>query len=83
MVIGDDNNRGPEIVRLRLGIPHQYLRKCPSDLQAENINHWIEKVAGFKRMANLDHEPLNEEHSEEFLTETRKDRIRTFCTVSA
>ena len=27
----------------RLGIPHQYLRKCPMDLQAENMNHWIEK----------------------------------------
>ena len=27
----------------RMGIPHQYLRKCPSYLQAENMNHWIEK----------------------------------------
>ena len=27
----------------RMGIPHQYLRKCPSDLQAKNMNHWIEK----------------------------------------
>ena len=27
----------------RLGIPHHYLRKCTSDLQAENMNYWIEK----------------------------------------
>ena len=25
----------------RLGTPHQYLRKCPVELQAENLNHWI------------------------------------------
>jgi len=27
----------------RLGIPYQYLKKCPDDLQAWNLNHWIEK----------------------------------------
>lgn len=25
----------------RLGIPIQYLRKCPEDIQAINLNHWI------------------------------------------
>jgi len=25
----------------RLGIPIQYMRRCPSDLQAQNLNHWI------------------------------------------
>jgi len=25
----------------RLGIPHPYLVKCPEDLQAMNLNHWI------------------------------------------
>lgn len=25
----------------RLGIPIQYLRKCPEDIQALNMNHWI------------------------------------------
>jgi len=25
----------------RLGTPHQYLRKCPVELQAENLNTWI------------------------------------------
>jgi len=27
----------------RLGTPHQYLRKCPVELQAENLNHFITK----------------------------------------
>jgi hypothetical protein len=25
----------------RLGIPYQYLKKCPDDIQAENLNYWI------------------------------------------
>ncbi len=25
----------------KLGVPAQYLRKCPWDLRAENINHWL------------------------------------------
>jgi hypothetical protein len=25
----------------RLGIPYQYLKKCPHDIQALNLNHWI------------------------------------------
>jgi len=27
----------------RLGIPIQYLRKCPSEMQAYNMNHWIKE----------------------------------------
>ena len=27
----------------RLGIPYQYIIKCPEDLQQENLNHWITK----------------------------------------
>nr|BDD44499.1 hypothetical protein 4 [Desulfobacteraceae bacterium] len=26
----------------RLGIPYQYLRRCPQDIQAENLNYWIQ-----------------------------------------
>jgi hypothetical protein len=26
----------------RLGIPYQYLRKCPSEIQSINLNYWIE-----------------------------------------
>ena len=25
----------------RLGIPYNYLKKCPQDIQADNLNHWI------------------------------------------
>jgi hypothetical protein len=27
----------------RLGIPYNYLQKCPQEIQAENLNYWIEK----------------------------------------
>ena len=27
----------------RLGIPYPYLKKCPEDIQAMNLNHWITK----------------------------------------
>jgi len=27
----------------RLGVPAQYLRRCPVELQQENLNYWIEK----------------------------------------
>jgi hypothetical protein len=29
----------------RLRIPHSYLVRCPAELQARNLNHWIEKEA--------------------------------------
>ena len=27
----------------RLGIPYPYLKRCPEDIQAMNLNHWIKK----------------------------------------
>ena len=30
-------------IAYRLGIPIQYLRRCPSEIQAYNMNYWIEK----------------------------------------
>ncbi|MBT5991549.1 MAG: DUF932 domain-containing protein [Bacteroidetes bacterium] len=27
----------------RLGIPYNYLKKCPQEIQADNLNYWIEK----------------------------------------
>ena len=27
----------------RLGIPYPYLRRCPPDVQALNLNHWIKQ----------------------------------------
>lgn len=45
--IGSDEyyirSTGQQEIAFRLGIPIQYLRKCPSDLQAFNMNHWIAK----------------------------------------
>jgi len=29
-------------IAYRLGIPYQYLSKCPEDIQAINMNHWIQ-----------------------------------------
>jgi len=43
--VGNDTHDLKPIARqsicLRLGIPHQYLRKCPIEIQAENLNYWI------------------------------------------
>ena len=27
----------------RLGVPYQYLRKCPPEIQSVNLNYWIER----------------------------------------
>jgi hypothetical protein len=29
------------LISNRLGVPHQYLNRCPSGLQAKNLNHWL------------------------------------------
>ena len=45
--IGDDAHIlrpiAQQSIANRLGIPIQYLRKCPEDIQAINMNHWIRK----------------------------------------
>jgi len=33
-----------KILANKLGVPIQYLRRCPDSLQATNLNHWIEKL---------------------------------------
>ena len=36
----------PQAQRLlsqRLGVPFSYLNRCPAELQAENLNHWLEQ----------------------------------------
>lgn len=30
-------------ISARLGIPYQYLARCPPEMQAENLNHWIKE----------------------------------------
>lgn len=43
--IGDDYHQlrpvAQQSIANRLGIPIQYLRRCPEDIQALNMNHWI------------------------------------------
>jgi len=39
---------------VRLGIPIQYLRKCPPEVQAYNMNHWIEKERNEKLLFRFD-----------------------------
>ncbi len=34
---------GQQSIACRLGIPIHYLRRCPEEVQAYNLNHWIEK----------------------------------------
>jgi len=45
--IGQDRHHlrpiAQQSIAWRLGIPIQYLRKCPPEVQAYNMNHWIEK----------------------------------------
>jgi hypothetical protein len=39
----------PQAKRLlanRLGVPFSYLERCPADLQAENLNYWLEQEQG-------------------------------------
>lgn len=38
----------------RLGTPHQYLRKCPAEVQALNMNHWIKKEKNEQLLARFD-----------------------------
>ena len=47
MKIGSDHHKLKSIAQRsisnRLGIPYPYLKKCPEDIQAMNLNHWIMK----------------------------------------
>ena len=33
--------RAQSLMATRLGIPMQYLQRCPAEVQAFNLNHWI------------------------------------------
>ena len=45
MNIGEEEHRvlphAQNHIALRLGIPMNYLKKCPQDVQSYNLNHWI------------------------------------------
>ena len=38
----------------RLGIPYPYLRRCPEDIQALNLNHWITREKNEKLLFRFD-----------------------------
>lgn len=38
----------------RLGIPYPYLRRCPPDVQALNLNHWITREKNDKLLFRFD-----------------------------
>jgi hypothetical protein len=42
----------------RLGIPIQYLRKCPSEVQAYNMNHWIKEEKNDELFLRFDGEEV-------------------------
>lgn len=42
----------------RLGIPIQYLRKCPSEVQAYNMNHWIKEEKNEQLFLRFDGEEV-------------------------
>lgn len=42
----------------RLGIPIQYLKKCPSEVQAYNMNHWIKEEKNEQLFVRFDGEEV-------------------------
>jgi hypothetical protein len=42
----------------RLGIPIQYLRKCPPEVQAYNMNHWIRKEKNEELFVRFDEQEI-------------------------
>ncbi len=38
----------------RLGIPYQYLQKCPQEIQARNLNHWIKEEKNDRLLFRFD-----------------------------
>ena len=45
-IAGEPHNIRPVAQRSisnRLGIPYPYLRRCPSDVQAQNLNYWVKE----------------------------------------
>lgn len=42
----------------RLGIPIQYLRRCPPDVQAYNMNHWIKEERNTELFLRFDGEEI-------------------------
>jgi len=43
-------------VSQRFRIPYNYLNRCPPDLQADNLNHWLQKERNEKMFLRFDGE---------------------------
>ena len=41
-------------ISTRLGIPYPYLKRCPEDIQALNLNHWIREEKNEKLLLRFD-----------------------------
>jgi hypothetical protein len=62
MKIGDERHTlrtvAQRSIAWRLGIPYNYLAKCPVDLQAEQMNHWIKHVKREQLFVRFDGEDV-------------------------
>ena len=58
MKIGNDQHNLKTIAQRsisnRLGIPYPYLKRCPEDIQAINMNHWITKEKNDQLLLRFD-----------------------------
>jgi hypothetical protein len=53
-------------IAAKLGVPANYLRKCPWDLRAENINHWLNENRGRSFMLRCDGDEIRAVLSERY-----------------
>jgi hypothetical protein len=62
MKIGDERHTlrtvAQRSIAWRLGIPYNYLAKCPQELQAEQMNHWIKSERREKLFVRFDGEDV-------------------------
>ena len=40
----------------RLGIPYPYLKRCPEDIQATNLNHWMKEEKNSELLFRFDND---------------------------
>jgi hypothetical protein len=47
----------------RLGIPFNYLAKCPPEIQALNMNHWLQHEKNEQLFSRFDGRKVNVDHT--------------------
>lgn len=73
-----------QLIARRLRIPHDYLVRCPSDLRAQNVNHWLSGLGDKELLVRKDgrairavlsaaYTPLDNLPLLQFITSTMKD----------